>query len=190
MKIQTLEFQPQTILDKSHSILKTVEVWTDGGTTHNGKPGSYGGWAFVALGLEKPLIGFSNKIPGECTNNRCEIMGVLAALITIAAPGVSLTIKSDSQYVVKTVNEWRHNWYRKRDQSRIKNKSLFEKLFHLVDSNNVKLEWVKGHAGTLGNEIADTWATHAMNGVNPKDHHLEKANFIFFDSIIGLNDDQ
>ena len=191
MKKQPLKFNPNSVSVRNNPPPdRHIEIWTDGGTTHNGKADSFGGWSFVAMAEDKPVIGFSNQVPGCCTNNRCEIMGVIAALITYGAQGVKLTIKSDSEYVVKTVNQWRLNWHRKRHQSSIKNKSLFEKLFHLVDTNNVKLEWVRGHSGILGNEIADKWATNAMHGKKPTTQQLEAARFIYFDSIVGLNDEQ
>lgn len=189
MKTQTLKFNPDSVSVRNDPPPERhIEIWTDGGTSNNGKADSFGGWAFVAM-EDKPVIGFGNQVPGYCTNNRCEIMGVIAALITYGAPGVKLTIKSDSEYVVKTVNQWRLNWHRKRHQASIKNKSLFEKLFHLVDTNNVKLEWVRGHSGILGNEIADKWATNAMHGKKPTSQQLEAASFIYFDSIVGLDDE-
>ncbi|AXF41458.1 putative RNaseH ribonuclease [Acinetobacter phage SH-Ab 15599] len=169
------------------SPLSVLEIWTDGGTTNNGKADAFGGWSFVGIeNGKKPIIGFSEHCPGIITNNRCEIMGVIAAILHLATPDRKLIIRSDSQYVVKTVNEWRHGWARKKDQSAILNKELFEQLFHLVDNNHVSLEWVKGHASSVGNNIADFWATKAMKKEKPTEKHLTQADFVYFNSIKGF----
>lgn len=169
--------------------MEVLEVWTDGGTTNNGGKNPYGGWSYVALQPnKKPFIGFSEHVPGLVTNNRSEMMGVIASIIQLATPERKLLINSDSQYVVKTVNEWRHGWERKKDQSKIMNKQLFEQLFHLVDNCHVDIQWVKGHSTSVGNNIADFWASRAMNKKPPTQAHIDKADFIYYESIEGFSE--
>ena len=177
-----------TQIDELLSPMSVLEVWTDGGTTNNGGENPYGGWSYVALPTDgKPQIGFSEHVPGLVTNNRCEMLGVMAAIIGLAHPERKLIIKSDSQYVVKTVNEWRWGWPRKKDQSKIMNKELFEQLFFLVDNNHVDLQWVKGHSTSVGNNVADFWATRAMNKKPPTEAHIERADFVYYEGLEGFS---
>ncbi|WAW11761.1 ribonuclease HI [Acinetobacter phage nACB2] len=185
MNIKPLQYPQQ--FQELLTPLSILEIWTDGGVTNNGKENSFGGWSYVAIKPnEKPKIGYSEHVPGIVTNNRCEIMGVMAAIVEFANPECKLIVHSDSQYVVKTVNEWRHGWKRK-NPALIKNKELFEQLFDLVDKNHVELKWVKGHSTCVGNNIADFWATKAMHKQKPSDAHLEKADIIYYESVEGFS---
>ena len=45
------------------------------------------------------------------TNNRMELMGVIAALEALKKPRLNITIYTDSQYIVKAVKEgWLNKW--------------------------------------------------------------------------------
>ena len=48
----------------------------------------------------------------------------------------------------------KNNW-RKSDKKPVENKDLWEQLDKLVSKHSVNWEWVKGHSGEQGNEIAD-----------------------------------
>ena len=51
----------------------------------------------------------------------------------------------------------KNNW-RKSDKKPVENKDLWEQLVNIVSKHSVNWEWVKGHAGEQGNEIADALA--------------------------------
>ena len=132
-------------------------IYTDGACEPN--PGR-GGWAFVVYrdGME---IHFECGGDIRSTNNVMEMTAVIKALEWLLrdGSGVRGRVLSDSQYVVKGCNEWRHGW-RKRGWKRsggesIKNYDLWKRLDGLLMLVPIKLEWVKGHAGILGNERAD-----------------------------------
>ena len=68
----------------------------------------------------------------------------MAAIEALRAldPGVPVILRSDSQYLVKTMNEgWR----------RTKNLDLWEQLDREVARHDVRFEWVRGHAGDARN---------------------------------------
>jgi ribonuclease HI len=77
--------------------------------------------------------------------------------------GQELTIYSDSDLCVKSMNEWAANWKRrgwKRKTGPIKNLELVQELYELYLSQpNVTLKWIKAHNGWLWNEYADALAT-------------------------------
>lgn len=168
--------------------VESFEVWTDGSTSKNGKSDAKCGWAFAVLNFKGEVyIRYGSYVPNLQTNNRAEMIGVIAAIIDLAQPGRKLHIRSDSQYVINTVVTWRKNWYR-RDPRSIKNKQLFEKLFHLVDNNLVTFEWVKGHAGCAGNELVDFWAGMGLKNKQPSLKHSMIANIKFIETIQGVED--
>lgn len=185
-----LSYPPKIVKQIPPEDSTPIRVWTDGSTMHNGKPNAFCGWSFVAIGLNgRPYIRYGSYVPNLQSNNRAEIMGVMATLIDLLQYNRPIIVYSDSQYVVKTVNEWRKGWFKK-DINTIKNRALFLKLFKLVDSSRVTLEWVRGHNGDVGNELADRWAANALNGFKPTAEQLEKADIVFVETVHGVKDEE
>ncbi|HEX4208935.1 MAG TPA: ribonuclease H, partial [Candidatus Binataceae bacterium] len=124
-------------------------VYADGSCLGNPGPG---GWAAVIV---KPN-GVSRTIYGgdpTTTNNRMELTGAIEGLRMIPT-GTHVVLRSDSQYVVKTMNlKWK----------RRQNVDLWEKLDAEVTQRQVKFEWVEGHAGDPLNEEADRHARAAAS---------------------------
>ncbi|MGZ6254286.1 MAG: ribonuclease H family protein, partial [Candidatus Binataceae bacterium] len=116
-------------------------VYADGSCL--GNPGGPGGWGVVIVtpnGTHRLSGGDS-----QTTNNRMEIMAAIEALRALD-PGVPVIIRSDSQYLVRTMNDgWR----------RTKNQDLWQELDREVARHDVRFEWVRGHAGDALNEEAD-----------------------------------
>jgi len=155
--------------------LKRVVAWTDGACSGNPGPGGYG----VVLtwnGHRKELAaGFRRT-----TNNRMEILAVIAALESLSEP-CEITIHSDSQYVVNAINEgwarkWQANRWMRNKKERALNPDLWQRLLALLPKHKVKLEWVRGHAGNEENERADELAVGALRGPDlAVDEHYDGA---------------
>lgn len=135
-----------------------IDVWTDGSSIDNGKPQCVGGWSAVFMMGSKKYIRYGH-LPAPSSNNRGEIYGVLYTMMLFKEKkDWEIQIRSDSQYVVKSINEWRHKWKLSKYQG-IKNPELLIPLFDAWDEHgNATINWVKGHAGTYGNELADEYA--------------------------------
>jgi ribonuclease HI len=135
-----------------------IQVWTDGSSHKNGKPDCVAGWSAVFMMGKKTYVRYGH-LPAPSSNNRGEIYGVLYSLMRFKErKDWELDIYSDSQYVVKSINEWRHKWKR-HDYVGIKNEDLFVPLFNAWDEHgNSKINWVRGHTGVRGNELADEYA--------------------------------
>jgi ribonuclease HI len=139
---------------------KTVEIYTDGAC--KGNPG-VGGWgAYLKFGeVEKNMFGGE----GETTNNRMELTAVIKSLEAINR-ACEIIIYTDSVYVQKGMSEWITGWkqrgWRTADKKPVKNADLWQKLDILVKDHDIKWIWIKGHAGNLGNEIADTLANQGV----------------------------
>jgi ribonuclease HI len=90
----------------------SITVYTDGSALNNPGPG---GWGFVVqLGadeVEEYSQGYEHT-----TNNRMEMMAVIEALETLKdfKGGETITIHSDSQYVINGITKgWAKNWRKK-----------------------------------------------------------------------------
>lgn len=137
--------------------LTKVDLYTDGACSGNPGPGGYG--AILRCGkFEKEISGGE----AETTNNRMELMAVISGLEALNR-SCSVTIYSDSKYFVDGIEKgwaksWRKNGWRKGDKSPAKNPDLWERLLNLLDMHEVKLVWLKGHAGHPENERCDRLA--------------------------------
>lgn len=136
-----------------------IEAWTDGGCEPN--PGT-GGWGYVLNGYpgkSAPVEAFGGEV--DTTNNRMEMTAILEALAALP-DGAAVTVYSDSQYCVKGMNEWHAGWARrdwhKKDGQPMPNRDLWLALNVQRQRVRARFQWVKGHAGTAGNERADELA--------------------------------
>jgi ribonuclease HI len=80
-------------------------------------------------------------------------------------PGLQLTIYSDSEYVVRAINEgWLNKWIATNFKGGKKNKDLWMKYYNLAKAHSIKMVWVKGHADNPLNNRCDELATTAADG--------------------------
>ena len=141
--------------------LKHVTIYTDGGC--RGNPG-IGGWGVVLNydGHEKHLFGGE----AETTNNRMELTAAIKALQALKQP-CAVTLYTDSQYVKQGIEQWLANWrknnWRTAAKKAVKNQDLWQLLDTEVQRHKVKWDWVKGHSGNPGNELADELANRGMD---------------------------
>ena len=139
---------------------KFIELFTDGAC--KGNPG-VGGWgALMRFGeTEKRLFGAEM----ETTNNRMELMAVICSLEALTEP-CSVSITTDSKYVLQGMTEWLANWKRRNWQTAAKkpvmNVDLWKRLDAAADVHQIEWHWVKGHSGHRENEIADELANQAI----------------------------
>ena len=139
---------------------KYVELFTDGAC--KGNPG-VGGWgALMRFGeTEKRLFGAE----AETTNNRMELMAVICSLEALTEP-CSVSITTDSKYVLQGMTEWLANWKRRNWQTAAKkpvfNVDLWKRLDAAAGGHQIEWHWVKGHSGHRENEIADELANQGI----------------------------
>ncbi len=140
-----------------------VKAYTDGACSGNPGPGGWGVYLIAEndAGIvvkEETLYG-KNR---DTTNQMMELTAAIQALESLKRENVNVTIFTDSKYVVDGITKWIFGWL-KNDWSTaskkpVANRLLWEKLFALTKTQNVEWVWVKGHAGMLGNEKADSLA--------------------------------
>lgn len=118
-----------------------VEIWKDGR------------WERRDYWLSEP----------DTTNNRMAIRSAIAVLRYLKRP-CAVRFISDSQYLVKGINEWLVGWKARgwrRKAGPIENLELWKELDAELARHDVRAEWVRGHVGHPENEYGDFLATRA-----------------------------
>jgi ribonuclease HI len=139
---------------------EVVDIYTDGACKGNPGPGGWGVW--LKWGdHEKELFGGEP----ETTNNRMELTAVIEALASLKRR-CRVRLHTDSQYVHSGISTWIHDWkkrgWRTADKKPVKNVDLWIKLDELVQQQDIKWIWVRGHDGNPGNERADELANRGV----------------------------
>ena len=133
-----------------------IRIYTDGAAQGNPGPGGYGVILKYNGHVKELSEGFRLT-----TNNRMELLAVIKGLEAIKKPGIPVTIYSDSQYVVKAVEQgWLWNWEKKNFAAK-KNADLWRRYIPLHKKFKPKFQWVRGHAGHVENERCDYLAVKA-----------------------------
>ena len=135
-------------------------IYTDGASRGNPGPGGYG--TLLKWGTKEKEL---SKGYRKTTNNRMELMAVIAGLEALTKTGLKITIYSDSQYVVKAVEEgWLKKWIATNFKGGKKNRDLWTKYHELAKEHHIRFKWVKGHADNPFNNRCDVLATTAADG--------------------------
>jgi ribonuclease HI len=139
---------------------KKLIIYTDGAARGNPGPGGYG--AILMWGDKKRELSQGYRLT---TNNRMELMAVIAALKALTRQNISLAIYTDSQYVLNSVEKkWLDTWIRTDFKGGKKNKDLWMEYHRLAKNYSIKFIWVKGHAENIYNIRCDELATAAADG--------------------------
>lgn len=135
-----------------------ITIYTDGAC--RGNPGK-GGYGIVMIsGKHRKEISQGFRLT---TNNRMELQSVIVALETIKIKNASVTVYSDSKYVVDAIEKgWLNDWVRKRFK-KTKNKDLWLRFMEIYPIHQIKFIWIKGHANNLENERCDVLAVEACS---------------------------
>lgn len=138
------------------SLIKVVEIFTDGACRGNPGPGGWG--VLLRYGqTEKELWGGEKNT----TNNRMELVAAIRGLEMLKRP-CEVILTTDSQYVRKGITEWMANWkkrnWRTSARKPVKNDDLWRQLDELSKPHKIEWQWVKGHSGHRENERVDQLA--------------------------------
>jgi ribonuclease HI len=137
-----------------------VVIYTDGACSGNPGPGGWG--AVLTFGdREKEICGGEP----DTTNNRMEMMAAIQALEMLTKP-CKVELHTDSQYLRNGVTQWIHAWkargWKTADKKPVKNEDLWKRLDQARLRHEVDWRWVKGHAGHVMNERADSLARKGL----------------------------
>jgi ribonuclease HI len=138
-----------------------IKIFTDGAAQGNPGPGGYG--TILRYGQNEKELSEGFRLT---TNNRMELLAVIKGLEAIKKDGIPVTIYSDSQYVVNSVEKgWLWGWEKKNFKDKA-NPDLWKLYIPLHRRFKPKFIWIKGHAGHPENERCDQLAVQAALGRN------------------------
>jgi ribonuclease HI/retron-type reverse transcriptase len=147
--------------------LPAVTIWTDGACL--GNPG-VGGYAFSIVDSDGARY-TSTGSAMNTTNNRMELTAVLTALRAIDQPSI-ITFISDSELVVRGINEWLCGW---RDQDwqagsgrhrrPLQNSDLWQAIDGELQRHEYQAQWIEGHSGCDENDQCDLLARFAAQNL-------------------------
>lgn len=141
-----------------------VVIYTDGGCWPNPGAGGWGAVIRLPSGEVVELMGGENP----SSNNRMELLAPISALEYLHEPS-TVTVYSDSEYVVKGITLWIKAWKAKgwltKTKQPVKNRELWVRLDDARSRHRVTFEWVRGHSGIEGNERADALSQRGAEDV-------------------------
>jgi len=151
--------------------MSAVSVWADESCLGNGREGENPGGAGGLIEYCDPRTGKLSRFDywisePATTNNHMALRSALEALRILSRKGKRLNVQftSDSQYLVKGMNEWVRGWQARgwrRKEGEIANLSLWKELTEAAQAHRVEWQWVRGHNKHPQNEYADHLATRA-----------------------------
>lgn len=148
-----------------------INIYTDGAA--RGNPDGPGGFGTVLHYTDSIGKLHVRELSGgyvRTTNNRMELMAVIAGLEALTKP-CNVEIFSDSKYVTDAFNKhWIDGWiaknWKRGKNDPVKNIDLWKRLLTAKEPHQVNFNWVKGHNGHPENERCDFLATSAADGDN------------------------
>lgn len=148
---------------------QTITLYVDGAC--KGNPG-LGGWgAYIITETEEHKI-YGGEL--ETTNNRMELTAAIEG-VSFCPIDAHLIIWTDSNYVKQGITEWIHGW-KKKNWKDVKNPDLWKKLDAVCANRNIEWNWIKGHAGHPGNEMADQLANMGAEQTAKQSSKMTQAN--------------
>lgn len=130
---------------------QTITLYVDGACRGNPGLGGWGAYVITEQGEHKLFGG-----EPDTTNNRMELTAAIEG-VSFCPADAHLIIWTDSNYVKQGITEWIHGW-KKKNWKDVKNPDLWQKLDAVCAGRNIEWNWIKGHAGHPGNEMADQLA--------------------------------
>ncbi len=139
---------------------KGITIYTDGSSRGNPGPGGYG--VILMSGSHKKELSKGFRLT---TNNRMELMAVIAGLEALKKNDIPVTIYSDSQYVVNAISKgWLDTWMKTNFKGDKKNPDLWRHYHQISKPFKITMQWVRGHADNPYNNRCDVLATSAADG--------------------------
>lgn len=153
--------------------MRVIKIHTDGGCRGNQYDNNIGGIGIVARSFidgKHVSTAVHKKGFSTTTNNRMELIAVISAIKMCQShvdDGVFIEIYSDSNIVIKGMNEWIDGWikrgWKKSNKKPVENQDLWKELYKLSDGKVITFSKTKGHADDEWNNLADKLVNEAMD---------------------------
>ncbi|KAJ1678445.1 hypothetical protein EV182_004033 [Spiromyces aspiralis] len=139
-------------------------IYTDGASRGNGRAGSRAGYG-VYFGPNDPR-NISEPLAGPSqTNQRAELTAIIEGMEkSMEQRGQHIIVNTDSHYAMKSLTQWHKAWekngWTNSRGSQVENQDLIKRGLELIRNydGKVDLQYVPGHSGDAGNDMADRLA--------------------------------
>ena len=165
--------------------MNTIIIFTDGSVPNNQNKGNRKGGIGVFFGnddIRNISYSLDESPTLKVTNQVCELLacikGIVKLISTQKIEGNNIIIRTDSLYIVNTINDWAKKWeknnWKKSDNKIIQNEELVKQLYYLSLNLSITFEHVKAHTkepdqespeyfNWYGNHMADKLAVLASS---------------------------
>lgn len=186
---------------------KRLYFFTDGASRNNGKKDKnkqvYGGYGGFITDDSYNIIVKDDYCFKDVTNNQMELFGFIRLFEIFlrhynfeASTKYVITVVSDSQYLIKGINEWLPGWkkrsWKNNEGSQIKNYEMWRLIDDIITSfrkiATFEFVWERGHSGkdiTLEknpfqyfNEQCDTLATSSVDDEEKRGNNYNFINIV------------
>lgn len=138
--------------------MSKIMLYVDGAC--RGNPGA-GGWGVYMQQADRTQQFCGGEL--KTTNNRMELTAAIEGIL-LCPKDVPIQIWTDSNYVYQGITQWIHGW-KKKNWKDVKNPDLWQILDEVCQGRHLDWQWIKGHAGHHGNEMADQLANRGVDAV-------------------------
>lgn len=119
-----------------------------------------GGFGILILDTKEKQLYKYRRFFSETSIGRMELAGIIFSMFLVEDKTAKIKIFCDSQYAVNTCTTWLKSWIRDGILESKKNLDILKILRdELPKFSYLHFNWVKGHNGYIGNEIADKLAS-------------------------------
>jgi ribonuclease HI len=142
-------------LNYTEVIMNPIIIHTDGSCETQTRRG---GWAAVLQCGEHQRV--LQGSAADTTVNAMELTAVIEALKALKQAGSSVQLFSDSNYVVRGVNEWMADWLKRGWKNargeQVANLDLWQILKALLEQHTVTLTWIPRGQNAQADELAQS----------------------------------
>lgn len=153
-----------------------LTIYTDGSCNNRVEGFKYGGFSCIIDGIPDGRVIITGGSHAT-TSARMELVAVASAMIFIVdsllkiPEGYILNIKTDSEYIVNSINKgWLWDW-QAMHFANTKNTDVWKTIIKCLKSPKITgliIEHVRGHSGIELNELADKLANSARDTMRDK----------------------
>lgn len=159
-KINVEYHQEQPIIEDMY------RIYSDGGSFNNGYKDSslpmFGSTCTIITKNDKEIYRETNVFD-DATNNACEVTAGLIGLRWLkenVEGNVNVILSSDSQYLMKGINEWMLGWikrgWKNNEGEPVSNMVLWKEIHSFIYDKrfNIYTCWVRGHQADINSTVA------------------------------------